>query len=63
MRGIIPERGRESVEDDADFFLDIKGVIHKEFVPPRIILNAVHYFQVLKRLKARMPRVRPDENG
>ena len=41
-------------------FFDIKGLVHHEFVPPGTTVNAKFYVEVLKRLKRRVQRVRPD---
>ena len=41
-------------------FYDSKGIIHKEFVPPGKTVNAVYYLGVMKRLLARIRRVRPE---
>lgn len=41
-------------------FFDCKGVVHKEFVPTGQTINAVFYVEVLKRLKNRVARVRPE---
>lgn len=46
-------------------FYDSKGIVHKEFVPTGQTVNAVFYLGVMKRLLARIHRVRPEyrENG
>lgn len=41
-------------------FYDSKGIIHKEFVPTGQMVNAVFYVGVLKRLVARIRRIRPE---
>lgn len=41
-------------------FYDSKGIVHKEFVPEGQTVNAVFYVSVLKRLVARIRRVRPE---
>ena len=41
-------------------FYDSKGIIHKEFVPPGKTVNAVYYLGVMKRLLARIRRMRPE---
>ena len=41
-------------------FYDSKGIIHKEFVPLGKTFNAVYYLTVMKRLLARIRRVRPE---
>ena len=32
-------------------FFDIRGIVHKEFVPPRQTVNGNFYFEVLRRLR------------
>lgn len=46
-------------------FYDSKGIIHKEFVPPGQTITGEFYLDVMKRLLARIRRVRPEyrENG
>ena len=41
-------------------FYDSKGIIHKEFVPPGKMVNTEYYLGVMKRLLARIRRVRPE---
>jgi len=41
-------------------FFDKKGVIHKEFVPEGQTVNGLYYREVLKRLRDRIRRCRPD---
>lgn len=41
-------------------FFDSKGIIHKEFVPHGQTVTAVFYLDVMKRLMARIRRVRPE---
>jgi len=41
-------------------FYDSKGIIHKEFVQPGQIVNALYYVGVLKRLLSRIRRIRPE---
>ena len=41
-------------------FFYSKGVVHKEFVPPGQTVNDAFYVEVLKRLKKRVARVRPE---
>ncbi|XP_011166492.1 histone-lysine N-methyltransferase SETMAR-like [Solenopsis invicta] len=41
-------------------FFDSKGIIHKEFVPSDQIVTGDYYLEVLKRLMARIRRIRPD---
>jgi len=46
-------------------FFDIRGIVHKEFVPQGQTVTGVFYVEVLKRLCHRMSRVRPElaKNG
>ena len=41
-------------------FSDRLGVVLKEFVPAGTTVDATFYMEVLKRLRARVQRVRPD---
>ena len=41
-------------------FFDGKGVVHREFVPEGQTVNGDFYLEVLKRLKRRVNRVRPE---
>jgi hypothetical protein len=41
-------------------FFDAKGIIHDEFVPEKQIVNGKFYKQTIKRLIARVHRVRPE---
>jgi len=41
-------------------FFDIRGLVHHEFVPHGKTTNAKFYVEVLKRLKRRVHRVRPE---
>ena len=61
--------GREDIEDDPGsgrptecrnvIFFDWQEVIHKEFVPEGVTVNAVYYIAVIERLLNRIRRVRP----
>ena len=42
-------------------FFRQKGIVHKEFVPPRQTVNATFYVQVLKRPRENVRRKRPDQ--
>ncbi|XP_056639027.1 uncharacterized protein LOC130446672 isoform X1 [Diorhabda sublineata] len=58
-----PKKGRMSkskVKTMLIVFIDIKGIVHHEFVPPGQTVNAKFYVEVLKRLKRRVNRVRQD---
>lgn len=41
-------------------FFDVRGIVHFEFVPQGQTVNGAFYQEVLKRLKRRVVRVRPD---
>lgn len=41
-------------------YFDAKGLIHHEYVPPNQTVNAAYYVEVLKRLRRRIQRVRPE---
>jgi len=41
-------------------FFDSKGIIHKEFVPSGQTVTGNYYLEVLKRLMARIHRIRPE---
>ena len=40
-------------------FFDIKGIVHKEFVPTRQTVNSGFYFEVLRRLREKVRRHHP----
>ena len=42
-------------------FVDQKGIVHKEFVPPGQTVNAPFYAEVLKRLRENVRSKRPDQ--
>ena len=42
------------------FFFDSRGIVHKEYVPPRRTVNHAFYKDVLERLRKRVQRVRTD---
>jgi len=55
------EGSNEQIKDEINaHFFYCKGVVHKEFVPPGRTVNAAFYVEVLKRLKTRVARVRPE---
>ena len=41
-------------------FFDSKGIIHKEFLPSGQTMTGEYYFHILKRLLARIRRIRPE---
>ena len=40
--------------------LDIRGIVHYEFVPAGQTVNKVYYLEVLKRLREKVRRKRPE---
>ena len=62
--------GRKRLEDDNRggrpisamliTFFDCKGIIHREFVPTGQTITGAYYLEVLKRLMARIRRIRPE---
>ena len=52
------EERKISHQNNADFFFDCEGIIHKEFLPEGSTLNAAAYVEVLKRLLQRIRWVR-----
>ena len=62
--------GRERLEDDNRErrpisamlirFFDSKGIIHRGFVPTGQAITGAYYLEVLKRLMARIHRIRPE---
>ena len=51
----------QQCEVHVDFFSDIQGIVHKEFVPPGQTVNGKFYCEVLKRLRDGIRRKRPDK--
>jgi len=45
---------------DYCFFLDSRGIVHKEFVPPGQTVNHAFYRDVLERLRKRIQQVQTD---
>lgn len=41
-------------------FFDARGIIHREFLPPDVTVNAAYYKDVMDRLLKRIRRVRPN---
>lgn len=50
----------EQVKSMIIVFFHCKGIVHKEFVPIRQIVNAAFYVQVLNRLRKRVVHVCPE---
>ena len=41
-------------------FFNSKGIMHREYVPTGQTITGVFYFEVLKRMMARIRRIRPE---
>jgi hypothetical protein len=54
------ENARIAGEDHDDCFFDAKVIIHHEFVPEKQTVNGKFYKEVIKRLIARVHRVRSE---
>ena len=53
------QTGEKQSQEHYHHFLDIKGIVHKEFVPRGQIVNSGFYCEVLRRLRERVRRLRP----
>jgi len=42
------------------FFFDVRGIVHREFVPPGQIVNQKFYLEVLRRLRENVRRKRQE---
>ena len=42
-------------------FFDQEGIVHREFVPPGMTVNAYFYWDVLRRLRENVPSKRPQK--
>jgi len=51
----------QQCEVHVDFFFDIQGIVHKEFVSPGQTVNGKFYCELLKRLREGNGRKRPDK--
>ena len=51
---------RSNIKSMSICFLDKKGIVYKEFVPPDQTVNAAFYVEVLKRLRENVRRKQPD---
>jgi len=52
-----PIEGQNNV---ADFFFDIRGIVHYEYVPTGQTVNQVYYLEVLERLREKFRRKLPE---
>ena len=57
-RGTKVRASKSKVKTMLIVFFDARGIIHHEFVPPNTTVNKEFYKEVLKRLLARMRRIR-----
>jgi len=57
---IIPSVQIKSQNNVADFFFDIRGIVHYEFVPTGQTVNQVYYLEVLERLREEVRWKRPE---
>lgn len=53
-------KSRSNVKTMLIVFFDVRGIVHQEFVPPGQTVDGKFYVDVLRRLKARVARVRPE---
>ena len=51
----------KKIEDVDDCFFDQEGIVHREFVPPGMTVNADFYCDVLRRLRENVRRKRPQK--
>ena len=57
----VPLSQQHQVDADHVFFLDIRGIVHKEFVPSGQTVNRKFYCEVfLRRLRENVRRKRPE---
>jgi len=56
----IPSVQIRSQNNVADFFFNIRGNVHYEFVPTGQAVNQVYYLEVLERLREKVRRKRPE---
>ena len=50
----------KSQNNVADFFFDIRGIVHYVFVPTGQTVNQVYYVEVLERLREKVSWKRPE---
>jgi len=43
-------------ENDALFFFDVRGIVHREFIPPGQTVNQEFYLEVLRRMRENVQR-------
>ena len=56
---------RSNIKTMLIIFLDIRGIVHKEFVPPGQTVNGKFYCEVLRQLRENVKQKRPEmwKNG
>jgi hypothetical protein len=50
---------KNKVKSELIIFFDVKGIVHKEFVLARQIVNSVYFCDALRRLRENVRRLRP----
>ena len=53
------QTGKKQSQEHARHFFDIKGIVHKEFIPRGQSVNYEFYCEVLRRLREKVRRLRP----
>ena len=51
----------EQCQINVDYFFDIEGIMHKEFVPTGQMVNGKLYCDILRRLRENIWCIRPDK--
>jgi hypothetical protein len=51
--------GPEFNKEHVIVFFDVKGIVHSEFVPPKMMVNSDFYCDVLRRLRENVRQKRP----